>query len=331
MPLISVIIPVYKVEPYLRRCLGSVLSQTFTGWECIIVDDGSPDGCPAICDEYAAKDSRFAVIHQENRGTAHARDAGIKQAKGEFILFSDGDDWLEPEALEALYANQRETGADVVIGGIKKIYRSRIRYCNFPKTAFRRDEDVLVYYFLNSCSACWGKLYRKELFDGFFVPSINIGEDGIVNVQIFSKLKKEKLQIVDKPVYNYDRRTNGIILLSRGKYAGILYAGYPGIACRLWTENFLKKTNQPSSVMAAFDCSMIREGVIPYLQENPHVEKETIALFYKRYYRPCPYLGTLPFVFRIIIPLLYHFNFLGTCYVVVLNAAIWLFKKFFGY
>jgi glycosyltransferase involved in cell wall biosynthesis len=294
------------------------------------VDDGSPDGCPAICDEYSARDSRFVTVHQENEGTAHARDAGIKQAQSEFLAFVDSDDWLEPNALEVLYNKQRETGADVVVGGMKKIYKARIRGYRFPQEKFYHDDDVLVYYFLNPCSAVWGKLYKRALFVDCFVPDVNIGEDGIVNVQVFSKLKK--IQIVDEYICNYDRRTDGIILLSKGKYANdTFYTDYPEIACRLWIENFLKKTNPSPSIMAAFAGNMIREGIIPYLQENPRVEKEIVALFYNRYYRMCPYLRRIPVVFRIIIPLLYHFNPLGKCYVVVLNVAILLLKKLLGY
>jgi glycosyltransferase involved in cell wall biosynthesis len=105
MPVISIIVPVYKVEPYLRECLDSVLAQTFTGYECILVDDGSPDGCPAICDEYAEKDSRFRVIHHENGGLSDARNRGIMAATGDWIVLLDSDDaFASDTALESLAA-----------------------------------------------------------------------------------------------------------------------------------------------------------------------------------------------------------------------------------
>lgn len=91
-PKISCIVPVYNVEKYLRRCVDSILAQTFTDFELILVDDGSPDGCPAICDEYAEKDSRVRVIHQENKGVSAARNAGLDMARGEYVCFVDGDD-----------------------------------------------------------------------------------------------------------------------------------------------------------------------------------------------------------------------------------------------
>ena len=96
MPLISVIVPVYKVEPYLRRCVDSIIAQTFTDFELILVDDGSPDNCGAMCDEYAAKDSRIHVIHKENGGLSSARNAGMESASGEYVLFLDGDDHVAP-------------------------------------------------------------------------------------------------------------------------------------------------------------------------------------------------------------------------------------------
>jgi glycosyltransferase involved in cell wall biosynthesis len=102
MPVISIIVPVYKVEPYLRRCIESILAQTFSDIECILIDDGSPDNCSVICDEYAQKDGRIVVIHQENRGVSAARNAGLEAARGEWIGFVDSDDWIEPNMYESL-------------------------------------------------------------------------------------------------------------------------------------------------------------------------------------------------------------------------------------
>ena len=103
MPLISVIVPVYKVEPYLHRCVDSILSQTFTDFELILIDDGSPDNCGTICDEYAARDSRIRVVHQENKGLPAARNAGLNVACGEYIASCDSDDYWEPNLLETVY------------------------------------------------------------------------------------------------------------------------------------------------------------------------------------------------------------------------------------
>ncbi|MDO4411099.1 MAG: glycosyltransferase [Akkermansia sp.] len=111
-PLISIIIPVYKVEPYLRQCLDSVLAQTYPHWEAICINDGSPDNCGAILDEYAAKDSRFIVIHQENQGVSVARNRGLEVMQGKYLTLLDADDWFSPGALECIITAMEESTAD---------------------------------------------------------------------------------------------------------------------------------------------------------------------------------------------------------------------------
>lgn len=113
--LITVIVPVYKVEKYLNRCVDSILAQTYTNFECILVDDGSPDNCGKICDEYAQKDRRVRVIHQKNAGVSAARNAGLDIAKGEWIGFVDSDDWIEPNMYEVLYKDVIEQNCDCAI------------------------------------------------------------------------------------------------------------------------------------------------------------------------------------------------------------------------
>ena len=100
LPLVSIIVPIYKVEPYLRRCLDSIVNQTYTNLEIILVDDGSPDNCPQTCDEYAAKDNRIIVIHKENGGLSDARNIGLDIWKGDYISFVDSDDWVEKKYIE---------------------------------------------------------------------------------------------------------------------------------------------------------------------------------------------------------------------------------------
>ena len=112
MPEISVIVPVYKAEAYLHACIDSILSQTFSDFELILVDDGSPDNCGAICDDYAARDSRVRVIHQENQGQAAARNRALAAAKGEWVCFVDSDDAVHPQMLERLRQAAAESGAD---------------------------------------------------------------------------------------------------------------------------------------------------------------------------------------------------------------------------
>ncbi len=117
-PKVSVIIPVFNTEPYLGRCIESVISQTLRDIEIILVDDGTPDACGAICDEYALKDRRILVIHQENMGAGAARNSGIRIAAGEYVGFVDSDDYIDPQLFERLYHAADEAGADVCYGGI---------------------------------------------------------------------------------------------------------------------------------------------------------------------------------------------------------------------
>ena len=130
MPVVSVVIPVYKADKYLRRCLDSLIAQTFTDWQAICIDDGSPDRSPAILDEYAARDSRFKVIHKANAGVSAARNDGIENADGEFILFLDADDWIDGEYYQAMVTVARDSGADMVVSGFvsDNKYTKPIRY-----------------------------------------------------------------------------------------------------------------------------------------------------------------------------------------------------------
>ncbi len=114
-PLVSVIVPVYKVEPYLERCLDSLLNQTLKEIEIIIIDDGSPDRCGQICDAYAARDDQFRVVHQENRGLSAARNVGIEMAQADYLMFVDSDDWVHPDYCRLPYEAAVEHGVELVI------------------------------------------------------------------------------------------------------------------------------------------------------------------------------------------------------------------------
>ena len=121
MPLVSIIVPVYRVEPYLHRCVDSILAQTFTDFELILVDDGSPDNCGAICDEYAQKDLRVRVVHKENGGLASARNAGLDVAVGSYILFADSDDYVSPLWCESFVSQIKKDESRYIFGGIQNV------------------------------------------------------------------------------------------------------------------------------------------------------------------------------------------------------------------
>lgn len=173
MPAISVIIPVYKVERYLDACVASVAAQTFSDLEILLVDDGSPDNCPALCDAWAQKDPRVRVIHRENGGLSAARNTGIEAAQGEFLTFVDSDDLLDPDALRRGYEAQRQHDADLVILNVVYVDEKDVPLGKPDFTGFRDevlDEDGVwqryfalgeqkIYYAI-ACS----KLIRAEVF-----------------------------------------------------------------------------------------------------------------------------------------------------------------------
>ncbi len=186
--LISIIIPIYNTEKYLSKCLDSVIAQTYTNWEAILVDDGSPDNSGVICDEYAKKDSRITVIHQENAGVTRARARGVEEAEDcEWITFVDGDDTLPSDALEHLVTHI-QPNVDIITG---KMFRYNQTEFNIPQVHIKKntisDETHRINMILGIDSGPTAKLFRKKLFSQeiFNIPrDITMGEDTISNVRI---------------------------------------------------------------------------------------------------------------------------------------------------
>ncbi len=184
MPELSIIVPVYRVEPYLRRCVDSILAQTFRDFELILVDDGSPDGCPAICDEYAAKDSRVLVIHQENRGVSAARNAALDIARGSYIGFVDSDDWIDPQMYEKLITAIQENHRDVAICGVTYINEQKEPYRTDLTGKGFYDQEQLILELFGMPNRIGGGVCNK-LFSGErlkeirFDPNLAYAEDWI--------------------------------------------------------------------------------------------------------------------------------------------------------
>ena len=239
MPIISIIVPVYKVEQYLKRCLDSVLAQTFADFECILIDDGSPDNCPATCDEYVKKDSRFTVIHkQQNEGLPMARKSGLNAAVGGFIMHVDSDDWLEPNALEKMYNKHLETNADVVIGSFRQIFINKTSEVVFNNYFITDKQKALSDFFSKRFRNVWGKLYRVSLFEQIIQPSNLInGEDGVINTQILCSADCNVITVTNDIVYNYDHTTGGI---SQGSVWSTNIA-INFFECYVFIRNYLKQ------------------------------------------------------------------------------------------
>ena len=191
--LITVIIPVFRVEAYLRRCVDSVLAQTYENMEIILVDDGSDDSCPAICDEYAGQDSRVSVIHQKNAGLSGARNAGIEQAKGEYLSFVDSDDYLSPEFLERLYAACVETGSDISVCRWEYVKGGAIPEKGKGETHIFTGREMLANLYIPDGAyfvVAWNKLYKRELFDTIRYPLGRIHEDEATTYRIYHQVRQ---------------------------------------------------------------------------------------------------------------------------------------------
>ena len=214
--LISVIVPVYRVEKYLERCVKSILSQTYKNLEVILVDDGSPDQCPAICDACAEKDARVKVIHQENKGLSGARNAGIDAASGEYLAFVDSDDYVSPHFIEELYQLLQDTGC--AIGQCRFSYVKGDGLVEEGDSAFciYRGESLMEQlYGPEGKATCfvvaWNKLYRAELFKetGIRYPEGRIHEDEATTYRLFHEAKK--LAFLDRALYGYYTENGGSI------------------------------------------------------------------------------------------------------------------------
>lgn len=209
-PKLSIIVPIYNVSAYLRQSLDSIQAQTFNDWECILVDDGSTDNSPAICDDYASKDHRFKVIHKKNGGVSSARNAGLLAASAELIGFVDPDDWTEPEMFQKLYDLIIEYDADIAQIDFVKEYKGRRKIKHFTdkvkvisgKEALREIEFDKMPSFL------WNKLHRKHIITCAF-PEGRTFED----VYIYGRWLKNvnKMVLAPTPLYHYRMRKGSIV------------------------------------------------------------------------------------------------------------------------
>ncbi|MBO4683547.1 MAG: glycosyltransferase [Alphaproteobacteria bacterium] len=245
MPAVSIIIPMYNVEKYLRRCLDSVKNQTFTDWQAICVDDGSPDNSGKVAEEYAAVDKRFVVVHKENGGLSDARNAGMPYAKGKYIMFLDSDDFIHPQTMEIAYSVAQPDGADIVSFAYDRVYRPRLMVMH--KLGMNTDNvipwGIHKKYDLNKIESCttdniweyvtesahnagnknrrwlvkhcqvWKNLYRRDLIsDTPFIKGI-LFEDFPWWSAVM--LKNPRVTIVNLPLYYYIPNFGGIVLSAK--------------------------------------------------------------------------------------------------------------------
>lgn len=212
--LISVIIPIYNVEQYLSKCINSIINQTYKNIEIVLIDDGSSDNSPAICDEYKKLDSRVIVIHKKNAGLSSARNKGLDIVKGNYICFVDSDDYIEANMIEELKNNMEKFNSDISVCNFYDIKNStkKVRldkdfeyeFVSIGKEKFiniQNEYSPLTYY-------AWNKLYKKEVFDSIKFPEGRLFEYTYIFCDVFNNA--ERISFTLKPLYNYVYRNNSL-------------------------------------------------------------------------------------------------------------------------
>lgn len=209
---ISVIVPIYNVEPYLRRCIDSIINQTYKNLEIILVDDESPDNCGQICDDYAKKDTRIKVIHKKNGGLSDARNVGLEVCTGDFISFVDSDDWIELNTYEIMMKSMNEYNADMVVSNINYVYKDKVesKYSEGKIRCFNKEEamkelikDGLVQ------AVVWNKLYKSNLIDNLRFKVRKLNEDEFFTYKICAKA--ERIVYIPEALYQYRQREDSIM------------------------------------------------------------------------------------------------------------------------
>ena len=225
MPQVSVIVPVYNVEKYIHRCVDSVLNQTFRDFELILVDDGSPDNCPAICNKYAAKDSRIRVIHQANGGLSLANNAGLNAAQGEFVAFCDSDDYWEKNLLETAVAALRAKQADCVLfayNAFNDEVTKKVRDVHSAQYDFHNDQDNVDYLIQLQLAGKhgwerWTHVFRRDIIEKYHVRCCATCKGFAEDLGFVCRymLHSKRLVCIPDVLYNYYLREDSMMRSSK--------------------------------------------------------------------------------------------------------------------
>lgn len=215
-PVISVIVPVYRVEKYLRRCVDSILGQTYKNLDIVLVDDGSNDNCPSICDEYSMVDTRVNSLHKSNGGLSDARNFGIEHAKGDFLVFVDSDDYINSNMIRKLYESLVENDSDIAICGFDYVDESGNKLPKQKRLSISgayNKEDIYHFYDREGVSwvlgVAWNKLYRKKLFSTLRYPKGKLHEDDFISFHLYAQI--DKVSFINENLYFYTQRSYSIM------------------------------------------------------------------------------------------------------------------------
>lgn len=248
-PLISVIVPIYMIDRYVGICIESIINQTYKNLEIILVDDGSRDRCPEICDLYKRKDDRIKVIHKSNGGLVSARKAGLQQSNGDYIGYVDGDDWIGPGFIESLYASASTSGADIVCAGFTRdLFSKSASFVNsIPSGVYEGDELINLwknmisidsYYRPGISTYVWNKLFKRKVLVGSqsrVDNRISIGEDGAVTYPALFSCSK--VAVIDNVAYHYRQREDSMLKQSTGYSSEAKKLVYLYNYLKQWAEN----------------------------------------------------------------------------------------------
>lgn len=321
--LISVIVPVYNVEKYLERCLDSILRQTYTNLEILLIDDGSKDNSGNICDEYAKKDNRIKVIHKPNGGISDVRNVGLETAKGEYIGFVDSDDYIADDMFETLYNLSENNSTDISIVSFYEMYNGKLIGVRDDKSLMKMDKEEALKELLidtNIQSYMWNKLFKKELFEGLKFPLGKNFEDIATVLLIFERANN--VVLLQDPKYYYLRRDDSIVghrsnktyidyleviydkyMYLKDKYPKIeLYNAYNYVINMIWVYTIISAFDL-NEVFENFDrdyqllCEIIKEygtditekldnynkAVLNMLLLNKEICREPVKVLYKTF------------------------------------------------
>lgn len=229
-PLISIIVPIYKVEQYIDKCVESILHQSYENIEVILVDDGSPDNCGRLCDEYAKRDGRIKVIHKENGGLSDARNAGIDISEGDYIGFVDSDDYILPEMYEELYKLLKETDSDIAVCRALKFKDGteiKKEKTEAGSAVYTGDGILNALFERKIDNYAWNKLYKRELFDDIRYPYRKIYEDLFTTYKLCAI--SSSVVVTDDKLYCYRLRDDSIMGMTRTRISTDKFEAYYGI------------------------------------------------------------------------------------------------------
>ncbi len=273
--MISIVVPVYKSEKTLGGCLESLQAQTYQDIEVICVIDGSPDSCGDICDSYAEKDSRIKVIKRENGGVSSARNRGIDEAQGEYLMFVDSDDTVEPDYCEKMWKAHQETGADMVICGFHHWYVGR----DVPKVPSNPGvydtksygSDFLKLYQEGFLNMPWNKLFKKEMA-GRFDTSLSLGEDLLFNMDYLEKCNK--LAVLSDALINYIQEEKGNTLSTKKRDNKLEIASKVCAGVQSYYEKISGENNLHPVIAGKFVMEFLDEcESLPFDKKTPKEEK----------------------------------------------------------